>query len=309
MSVLRISLFGGVRIEHEGRPKAEKVTRAVEALLAYLLLQRQRSHSREALCGLFWGDHSDESARGCLNTTLWRLRRVLEPDGVGRGTYLINTAQGGVAFNPDSTVWFDVSVLERAAERVFSEPAAAVRETDVQELEAALELYTGDLLEGHYGDWALRERERLRGLYLNSLARLMRYHKDHSAYEKSVACGEQILRLDPLREEIHREMIRLHLQSGRRALALRQYEICREMLASELRVDPMEETQALFAQIAPPVPERHRSGGKRNSIAIADGVAEALRQAMQGLDHVRERFQHALQLIDDEFAGKGERKR
>ena len=62
MSTLRISLFGGVRVEHECLPKAEKVTRTMAALLASLLLHSQRSHSREVLCGLFWGDHADESA-------------------------------------------------------------------------------------------------------------------------------------------------------------------------------------------------------------------------------------------------------
>ena len=44
--------------------------------------------------------------------------------------------------------------------------------------------------------------------------------------------------------------MRLYYKNGQRALALRQYEKCRETLASELEVLPMEETQILYAQIS-----------------------------------------------------------
>ena len=113
MSVLRIHLFGCVRIEQEGGRASEKPTRAVQGLLAYLLLQRHRCHSRDVLCGLFWADQDEDSARGCLNTALWRLRRVLEPEGIPRGTYLTKTADGEIGFNCESDYWLDVAVLER----------------------------------------------------------------------------------------------------------------------------------------------------------------------------------------------------
>ncbi|MFQ6102462.1 MAG: BTAD domain-containing putative transcriptional regulator, partial [Anaerolineae bacterium] len=193
MRVLRISLFGGVRIAHDGQISGMKVTRIVQTLLAYLLLQRHRSHPREVLAGLFWGDHSQERARSCLSTALWRLRRVLEPEGTPRGTYLMTTPAGEIGFNRESDHWLDVAVFEEQVGRVLAKPIHAVEAAGVRELESALQLYRGELLEGFYDDWALRERERLRCLYLNSLAHLMRYYKHHGAYEQSLAYGQQIL--------------------------------------------------------------------------------------------------------------------
>jgi DNA-binding SARP family transcriptional activator len=62
--------------------------RANQALLAYLLLFRHRLHVRDLLAGLFWGDNGQEKARNCLNTALWRLWRILEPEGISAGAYI-----------------------------------------------------------------------------------------------------------------------------------------------------------------------------------------------------------------------------
>jgi DNA-binding SARP family transcriptional activator len=104
------------------------------------------------------------------------------------------------------------------------------------------------LLEGFYEDWALRERERLRGLYLDSLTYLMGYYRQHGAFEESLTYGQQILQVDPLREEIHRELMHLYLTNGQRALAVRQYETCCQILGAGLDLRPMAETQALLTQ-------------------------------------------------------------
>jgi len=67
MSSLRICLFGGFQITRKADviPDAQ-ITRSARDLLAYLLLFKQRIHPREALAGLFWGDHSEERARSCF---------------------------------------------------------------------------------------------------------------------------------------------------------------------------------------------------------------------------------------------------
>jgi DNA-binding SARP family transcriptional activator len=219
MSNLRISLLGEVRVT--GNRSAEiRLTPILEVLLAYLLLFRQRCHPREILIDLFWGEQSQEQARHYLSTVLWRLRRLLEPPGGPRGTYLTTTTAGHVGLNCESDYWLDVEAFERPLSRILTRSPPLLEANDAQELEQALQFYTGDLLEGFYDDWVLRERERLRALYLHCLAQLMRYYRQQHAYEKSLACGQQILNYDPLREEIHREMMRLYLESGQRAAAV-----------------------------------------------------------------------------------------
>jgi DNA-binding SARP family transcriptional activator len=87
MAALRIRLFGTVRVTHDSRPQDARLIHAVQSLLAWLLLHRGKTHARETLAALFWGEQNDTRARSCLSTALWRLRQVLEPEGVARGTY------------------------------------------------------------------------------------------------------------------------------------------------------------------------------------------------------------------------------
>ena len=62
------------------------------------------------------------------------------------------------------------------------------------------------------------------------------------------AARESIL-LEPFRETGYQRLIRLHTALGNRAEALRVYEDCRRLLASELGVDPSPDTEALFQEL------------------------------------------------------------
>lgn len=249
MGLLEIKLFGPVRISHDQWQTKISTTRAIQGLLAYLLLQRHRTHPREGLASLFWGDQNEDKARGCLNTTLWRLRTILEPSGVAQGTYLIRDHSGNIGFNRESRYWLDIANFEEEIHRILKIPYESIEPEQVKKLENALQLYDGDLLEGFYDDWILREREKFRALYLNSLAYLMNYEKFHGGYEKALVYGHQILQTDPLREEIHRAIMHLHLEKGERARAVQQYKACCDVLQMELDIPPMEETRALYHQI------------------------------------------------------------
>jgi len=59
-----------------------------------------------------------------------------------------------------------------------------------------------------------------------------------------------VLAVDELREDVHRDLMRYFMQSGQRALALRQFEECRAALRREFAIHPMDETVALYRQIA-----------------------------------------------------------
>jgi DNA-binding SARP family transcriptional activator len=296
MGILQVALLGGVHVTHNNWLTEAKLTREIQALLAYLLLQRHRTHPRELLASLFWAEHSHEKARRALNTALWRMKKALEPEGVLAGTYLISAHSDEVGFNCQSQYWLDVEVFEQETNHLITCPSQTVDEPHVQKIEKILELYRGELLENHYDDWALRERERLRAIYLKSLMYLMQYYKFHSAYERAGAYGQQILSLDPIREDIHREMMKLYLESGQRPLAARQYEICRLTLANELGILPIEETQALYIQIFPEAQQGHLPAAPEEPLNFEQALGQ-LREASQTIDLAREQVQQALQFF------------
>jgi len=306
MATLQIYLFGTVRVAESPGGDDVRLTPAAQSLLAYLVIHRDRFHSRQALAGIFWGDHSEERARSCLNTSLWRLRQVLEPEEASRGSYLVTRPGGELGFNPDGDHWIDVAAFEAGAQPAIAKPFHAVEQAVAEGVERAAGLFTADPLEGIGEDWALRERERLRCLHLQTLGFLMRYHGYRGDYERSVLLGQRVLELDPLREDVHRYLMRLHLEMGDRAAAVRQYETCRGSLRRELGIEPMEETRAMRARIAIPG-SSNAPGGKSQAARKPLGEAlRRLREALRGFDQAQEELRDAVELVARAAPGDGE---
>jgi DNA-binding SARP family transcriptional activator len=305
MALLRIQLLGAVRVFHADQTYGARLTQTLQPLLAWLVLNRKKTHAREALMELFWGELREDRARRCLSTALWRLKQTLEPEGVEPGAYLVSTATT-VGFNNDSDHWLDVAAFEEGVGLLRRLGHKTADAHDWLRVEGAIEHYTGDLLEGFYEDWAIRERERLRLLYLDSLATLMAHYSQADAHDDALRCGQQILDLDPLREDIHRELIRLHLQRSHRAGALRQYEQCRAVLDEELGIEPMEETRALCAAMLPASEASPRTIRPRQAappsagrvVAARSGVAVSLRAAAASLDEARKAILDALRVAE-----------
>jgi DNA-binding SARP family transcriptional activator len=249
MNQLRITLFGSPAVARSDAPTALKIPRTELALLAYLALQPRHSIPREVLAELLWGNRSGANPRKCLDTALWRLRRAVEPTGSRDEPRVITTRFGEVGLNRDCVDWLDVAIFETQVKQATSRPMMVMSQADVRQLHHTVQLYTGELMDGFYDDWVISERERFRMLYLNGLARLMESYRFNQKYDESVVCCQQILKLDPLREEIHRALMELYLSLGLPAMAIRQYRVCHAALARDLGIEPMPETQALYARL------------------------------------------------------------
>ena len=302
--MLKIYLFGRIRLQHEQSTFDAKITPTVQALLAYLLIQPGRAYSRDVLMELGWGDRPQDQARSCLNTALWRLRNILEPDGVRRGSYLMTGQSGDVGFNWASDYWLDLGAFESTANAVIATSWQAADEAQVARLEAVTKLYNGDLLEGMYYEWALQERERMRSIYLTCLAYLLNYYQAHQRLEKAISIGQKILHHDPLREDVHRDLMLIYIQNGQRVLAVQQYELCRAALQNELGILPMPETRALYDQIlaeAQGLPQRTQKAAQDEDASLDDELTQAIERMhhiLGDLEAARQEIKHTLALLN-----------
>ena len=187
------------------------------------------------------------------------MRRALEGSNGHRGTVLLTSSGGGVSFNWQSEHWVDFFTYRSTAERILALPVEKMDPADAERLATAARLYTGDLLAGLDDDWVLYERERMRLLHLKSLRRLMEYMRATGRLDEGLGYALEIVRLDPLNEEIHRAIMRMYAWRGERSQALRHYESCRRALLEELGIEPMAETVALSRQIAVEADRHSRS--------------------------------------------------
>lgn len=267
----------------------------VRALLALLLMQPGRMYSRDSIASLLWAEFSEKQAHSCLNTALWRLRKILEPKGVPAGTYLISTPNGEVGFNFLSDHWVDVIEFERTIQHTTNIEHTSVSTDDIHRLEQAVALYNADLLEGCYYDWVTRERERLHLSYIEALYYLLSFYQYHNEYAKAIRWGQQILLVDPLREDVHRYLMRLYTENGQRALAVQQYHCCQKILETELGIEPMSETRMAYYKVLGRQPaEIPRAKGS----AQIDEMMASLHSAMDSIRRAQQDLQEALARLD-----------
>lgn len=260
-------------------------------LVAYLALNRTRANSRDCLSGLFWGDEPVERSKACLSTTLWRLRRALEPDDGSRGTYILSSGgDSTVGINTANIAWLDVAALEESVRPLVGSQAGSLGQPEIDRAERAIVACAGSLMDDFYEDWVVAERERVRCLRQDGLARLVTIHHRRGAFDRAISCARSLLQEDPLREDTHRELIRLYSETGQRVMALRQFESCRAMLIKELGIEPMPETQHLAAAAAAGtawVPHRPSEASKlEEALAAVHAAQEQLDYAMRLLGQI-----------------------
>ncbi len=239
MAGVRLELLGGFSARRESGEALTFPTRKTRALLSYLAVPLGKGHSRDKLAALLWEDSAEEQARANLRQTLTYLRKALS---VVNGAAV--TTDGDSVALDSAALEVDVADFERLA--AGADPAA---------LERADDLYKGDFLEGFdprgesFEAWQRAERQRLRELAVEALKKLLAHHAAVNGSERAVQAALRLLAIDPLREDVHRALIRIRLGQGQRALALKQYEECRDLLRRELDTEPAPETEELHREI------------------------------------------------------------
>lgn len=221
----------------------------VRALLAYLAVEADRPHRRQALAALLWPDQSDPSALEQLRQALYRLQQAIGNRQASPPFLLIS--RHTLQFNPQSDHVLDVWRFQT----LIATPPDA--EDGVLRLEQAVELARGSFLQGFslsgsyaFEEWLLHKREQLDQQMAAALHHLARIYQARGEDERIAACAQRLLALDPWDEPTHRQLMSILAMQGRRGAALAQYYTLRARLQQEFGVEPEPETMALQARIS-----------------------------------------------------------
>jgi DNA-binding SARP family transcriptional activator/predicted ATPase len=248
MAHLSLSLLGSFQASLDGQAVTGFKSNKERALLAYLAVEADRPHRREALAGLLWPDWPDRDALSNLRYALSNLRQVIG-DRTAEPPFLLVT-RDTLQFNSASDHALDVKILTGAAESDKTHPPT------VEPLEEAVALYQGAFLEGFslgdsppFEEWTLFTRERLARLMSAALHQLAAACEQRADYERARRWAWRQIELEPWDEIAHQQLMRSLALAGQRSAALAQYEACRRQLAEELGVEPSAETTRLYEQI------------------------------------------------------------
>jgi DNA-binding SARP family transcriptional activator len=256
MPTLQIFLFGPPHIESAGALVSFHRHQTL-ALLAYLAAAEQPP-SRDTLAALFWPELDEAQAHAALRRGLYDLGRT-----IGKEWLVVEHER--LALRPEAGLRVDVrrfhGLVKEAA--THGHGAGPLCDACLAALAAAADLYRGDFLAGFslrgsvgFDDWQCLTAESLRLELAGVLEKLATGLANRRQLDRALPYARRWLALDPLDEASHRLLMQLHIWTGDRAAAVRQYEACAKALAAELGIEPAAETAALYRTLLraePPV--------------------------------------------------------
>ena len=249
----------------DGRPVRLPASKP-RALLAVLLLNRNRVVPTDALIDALWESPPDTAAKA-LQGYVSQVRRAV-------GAERLETKPRGYVLHVDPGE-LDLDTFEGLAAEGRERFAAGDAETAATRLRAALELWRGPPLAEFDDPFARESRPALEEARLGTLEGRIDADLARGRHDELVSELEQLVAREPYRERPRAQLMLALYRAGRQADALEVYRRTRETLIGELGIEPAKELQELEQAILRHDPMLDRPAAP---LAAPDPGAEAPRR-------------------------------
>jgi DNA-binding SARP family transcriptional activator len=193
--------------------------------------------TRSEICQAFWPDLDNDQAVNVFHVTKRRLHKALEFD--------VLVHEGGYyRVNPEVSIFYDIMAFVGALVKGRSpetEDKAAV-------WQEAIDLYRGPFLQGHSDSWIVERRMDYQTGYLEALSEMARIRLEEGRQEHALGLLLRAVSENDRYEPIHRQIMQLYANLGRRSEAAAHYQKLIEKLKEDNK-EPERETQELYASI------------------------------------------------------------
>jgi DNA-binding SARP family transcriptional activator len=217
--------------------------RQARELVAFLVVNRRRTVSRDELLAALWADDAPAGAAKALNTLLSRIRRALGHERVvGRGVLRLRLP-------PEA--WIDIEVAERSANEAASLAAQDNFLRAWGPARVALRITNRGFLPDVKADWTDEWRRHVEHLNLRALEAIAACGLGIGGAELGAAerAARALIEAEPLRETGYRHLMEFFAAREDAASALQVYETLRVRLRDGLGVGPSQPTQDLHRRL------------------------------------------------------------
>jgi DNA-binding SARP family transcriptional activator len=244
-----IATFGRFEVRRDDVAVRLCASRSGQTILRYLATHPQRRETMDALMDLLWPGDPPKVARHKLHIAFSALRSSLalgERDANGLDSAYVRYADGAYELNPQAPISIDLETFfagYRAGQRA-GVPAG------IPMFESACGVVIGPFLaDDLYSDWAILRREAVTSAFRTMGHTLAEHYATTGRLDEATEWAGRLLSDNRTDEAAHRLLMRVHVRAGRRAEALRQYQVCLRALSEDLGVGPMAETARLYQGI------------------------------------------------------------
>ncbi len=205
-------------------------------LLFFFALDRP-TVTRSEICQAFWPELDIEQAVNVFHVTKRRLHKALGED-------VLIHKDGYYRINPALSVSYDVIDFVGA----LVKGRAAPQEERVNFWQQAISTYKGPFLQGHDDPWIAARRADLRSGYMEAVTAMAEVRYARGYIEHTLQLYLRALNEDNTREDLHRRVMQLFAEMGRRSEAAAHFQRTqRDLSLLGLALSP--ETEAIYHQI------------------------------------------------------------
>ncbi|GAA2332520.1 BTAD domain-containing putative transcriptional regulator [Dactylosporangium salmoneum] len=239
--MVRLELFGGFRVTIGALVVPDEAwhRRKMSALIKLLCLAPKHRLRRDQITAALWPDLTPAAAAANLRKTVHYIRHMLPEQHYETNPIV---AEGDLLGLPVEHIWVDVVAFR-------TQVVQARERRDLEAYAEVVELYRDGLLPEDDDEWTASYRFDLRRDYVAILEEYAGILEAAGLLEETARVAHTLIELDPLIESAHVCLMRVLALAGRRAEALRQYEVLRRVLQVELGIEPGPEAQRMHEEV------------------------------------------------------------
>jgi DNA-binding SARP family transcriptional activator len=234
-------MLGSPRIIYNEKDITDKLSYKSAGILYYV--SANDYSSREKIAYTFWEGSSEDAAKYNLRYNLWSMNKIFKSSNKDEEA-ILEWNKNNLFLNNSYNVDIDIKKYGQELES---------DDLDLKSLIKLKSLYKGEFLEGFYlkdsfsfNDWLFFEREKYQKKHVQVLENLLEIYKKEKNYDKSISILQEMLNLNSLDEGLYVDLVKIYLEKGDRANALKIYNKCVHVLRQELNISPKKSTQKLL---------------------------------------------------------------
>lgn len=198
-------------------------------LMAYLILHRGRLVSKWRIMEDVFAGMLPQNAETYLNTTLYKLRKALEPHGMKSS--IISAEES-----------YKIDMREIYVDMIdFETRILKINEFDCHNQEEAVsieKLYQGELFGEKDYSWSLPEKERITEVYFSFSKKLVKYLIEGVQLTVALHITKKLINFNEIDEEINCLLMKIYALQRNRDLLERQFKRYTGILEKELGLEP-----------------------------------------------------------------------
>lgn len=226
---LIFNCFGNMEVKSiEGKTVQFTSSKSSE-LMAYLVMHRGRPVSKWRIMEDVFTGMLPQNAETYLNTTIYKLRKALEPHGMKS---VIVSAEESYKIDL-SEIYIDIIDFEN---RILK-----INEFNGNNQEEAINvenLYQGEMFGEKDYSWSLPEKERITEIYFSFAKKLVKYLIESMQLTIALYITKKLINFNEIDEEINCLLMRIYSLQRNRALLERQFNRYTGILKKELGLSP-----------------------------------------------------------------------